>query len=75
MAKALADMTLDSAVAINMTVQERAEYEHHPRSAETEDSEAFRTHANVAAPILPGEVHARTLLSTLINADGEGKAH
>eukprot|EP00975_Prorocentrum_lima_P055809 11700429-Prorocentrum_lima.AAC.1 len=58
-----------------MSIQERADYEHHPRPTESEDREAFRTHASVAAPIFPGEVHARTLLSTLINADGEGKAH
>eukprot|EP00975_Prorocentrum_lima_P023207 4882187-Prorocentrum_lima.AAC.1 len=75
MAKALADMTLDSTVAINMSIEERADYEHNPRLARSEDRDAFRTHASVAAPVFAGEVHARTLLSTLINADGEGTAH
>eukprot|EP00975_Prorocentrum_lima_P051686 10824135-Prorocentrum_lima.AAC.1 len=57
-----------------MSMKERADYEHHPRPTEPEDAPVFRTHANVAAPIFPGEVHARTLLSTLTNADGEGRS-
>eukprot|EP00975_Prorocentrum_lima_P061496 12880219-Prorocentrum_lima.AAC.1 len=74
MAKGLADMTLDPETAVRMSKEERAAYEHHPRPAEPEDELIVRTHANVAAPIFQGEVHARILLSTLINADGEGKA-
>eukprot|EP00975_Prorocentrum_lima_P035882 7544215-Prorocentrum_lima.AAC.1 len=57
-----------------MSIEERARYEHNPLLAGHEDKDAIRTPANVAAPVFAGEVHARTLLSTLTNADGEGKS-
>eukprot|EP00975_Prorocentrum_lima_P017332 3663933-Prorocentrum_lima.AAC.1 len=64
MAKALADMTLDPMIAINMSKEERAMYVNIPPNVDPDEEAASRTHANVAAPVFPGEVHARTLLST-----------
>eukprot|EP00975_Prorocentrum_lima_P070067 12929863-Prorocentrum_lima.AAC.1 len=65
-------MALDPTVASNMSMEERALYFDNPPHLDPDGEAAFKTHANVAAPFFPGEVNARTLLSTIIDTGGAG---